>query len=97
VVIAFTTTKELFPTAIAGTSTGTVNLFPFFGAAVFQPLMGAILDRVGRVGGVYPASAYGWAFLACLIATIIAFVAILFMKETFPKPSASGAVTPSAG
>jgi sugar phosphate permease len=97
VVIAFTATKELFPTAIAGTSTGTVNLFPFFGGAVFQPMMGAILDKVGRVGGVYPASAYGWAFLACLIATIIAFIAILFMKETFPKPSASGAVTPSAG
>lgn len=97
VVIAFTTTKELFPTAIAGTSTGTLNLFPFFGGAVFQPMMGAILDKVGKVGGVYPASAYGWAFLASLMATIIAFIAILFMKETFPQPSASGAGTPSAG
>jgi sugar phosphate permease len=97
VIIAFTATKELFPTAIAGTSTGTVNLFPFVGGAVFQPLMGAILDRIGKVGGVYPASAYGGAFFACLIATIIAFIAIVFMKETFPKPSASGAVTPSAG
>ena len=97
VVIAFTATKELFPTAIAGTSTGTVNLFPFVGGAVFQPLMGAILDKVGKVGGVYSAAAYGWAFLACLIATIIAFIAIVFMKETFPRPSASGAITPSAG
>jgi sugar phosphate permease len=97
VIIAFTATKELFPTAIAGTSTGTVNLFPFVGGAVFQPVMGAILDRIGKVEGVYPASAYGGAFFACLIATIIAFIAIVFMKETFPKPSASGAVTPSAG
>jgi len=97
VVIAFTATKELFPTAIAGTSTGTVNLFPFVGGAVFQPLMGAILDKIGKVGGVYPAAAYGWAFFACLIATIIAFIAIVFMKETFPRPSASGAITPSAG
>lgn len=97
VVIAFTATKELFPTAIAGTSTGTVNLFPFVGGAVSQPLMGAILDKVGKVGGVYPAAAYGWAFLACLIATIIAFIAIVFMKETFPRPVASGAITPSAG
>jgi sugar phosphate permease len=85
VVIAFTTTKELFPTAIAGTSTGTVNLFPFFGGAVFQPLMGAILDKVGKVGGVYPPSAYELAFFASFIATIIAFIAILFMKETFPR------------
>ncbi len=93
VVIAFTATKELFPTAIAGTSTGTVNLFPFFGAAVFQPVMGAILDRVGKVGGIYPASAYGWAFLACLLATIIAFIAIAFMKETFPRPVSEGSAS----
>ncbi len=85
VVIAFTATKELFPTAIAGTSTGTVNLFPFFGGAVFQPLMGVVLDKVGKVGGVYPVSGYGWAFFASLMATIIAFIAILFMKETFPR------------
>ncbi len=85
VVIAFTATKELFPTTIAGTSTGTVNLFPFFGGAVFQPLMGAILDKGGKVGGIYPASAYEWAFFASFIATIIAFIAILFMKETFSR------------
>jgi sugar phosphate permease len=86
VVIGFTAAKELFPTSIAGTSTGTMNLFPFFGGAVFQPLMGVILDRVGKIGGVYPDSAYRWAFFACLISAIIALIAILFMKETFPKP-----------
>jgi sugar phosphate permease len=94
VVIAFTATKELFPTAIAGTSTGTVNLFPFFGGAVFQPLMGAVLDKVGKVGGVYPVSGYGWAFFASFIATMIAFIAILFMKETFPRPNLQHKGTP---
>lgn len=94
VVIAFTTTKELFPTAIAGTSTGTVNLFPFFGGAVFQPLMGAILDKVGKAGGVYPPPAYEWAFFASFIATIIAFIAILFMKETFPEPISENKISP---
>jgi len=94
VVIAFTATKELFPTAIAGTSTGTVNLFPFLGGAVFQPLMGAILDTVGKAGGVYPASAYSWAFLACLIATIIALIAIVFMKETLPRPISERKTSP---
>jgi len=86
IVIGFASAKELFPTSIAGTSTGTVNLFPFLGAAVFQPMMGAILDRAGKVGGVYPPIAYRWAFFACLISAIIALIAILFMKETFPKP-----------
>jgi sugar phosphate permease len=96
VVIGFTATKELFPTSIAGTSTGTVNLFPFFGGAVFQPLMGAILDKVGKGGGVYPASAYRWAFFACFIATIIAFIAILFMKETFPRSNRQYKGSPSS-
>jgi sugar phosphate permease len=85
VVIGFAAAKELFPTAIAGTSTGTANLFPFLGGAVFQPLMGTILDRVGKVGGVYPASAYRWAFLVGLIGAVTALIAILFMKETFPR------------
>jgi hypothetical protein len=49
--------------------------------------MGAVLDKVGKVGGVYPVSGYGWTFFASLIATIIAFIAILFMKETFPRPN----------
>ncbi len=82
VIIAFTATKELFPKDITGTSTGAVNFFAFFGGAVFQPLMGMMLDKIGRTGGVYPPSAYRWAFFGCFIAIIIAFGAILFMKET---------------
>ncbi len=35
-VIGFTAAKELFPLEIAGTSVGTVNLFPFLGGAIFQ-------------------------------------------------------------
>ena len=45
VVIGFTTTKELFPVQIAGTSTGLVNLFPFAGGALFQPFLGRCLHR----------------------------------------------------
>jgi len=44
VVIGFTAAKELFPTQIAGTSTGMVNLFPFAGGALFQPLCTGLPD-----------------------------------------------------
>jgi sugar phosphate permease len=44
VVVGFTTTKELFPVQIAGTSTGLVNLFPFAGGALFQPFLGYLLE-----------------------------------------------------
>jgi len=53
VVIGFTTTKELFPVQIAGTSTGLVNIFPFAGGAVFQPLLGYLLERPGKAGDAF--------------------------------------------
>ncbi len=55
VIIGFTTTKELFPIEIAGTSVGTVNLFPFLGGAIFQPLLGWVLE-------LYPRTASGAYF-----------------------------------
>ncbi len=87
VVIAFTTTKELFPVEIAGTSVGTVNLFPFLGGAVMQIVLGRILDAYGKVGeGMYPMEAYSAMLFVLLLSGVVALVSILFMKETFPVP-----------
>ena len=82
VVVGFTTTKELFPVQIAGTSTGLVNLFPFAGGAVFQPFLGYLLERQGRVAGAFTVAGYQQAFLALFICALIAFVSCLFLKET---------------
>ncbi len=85
VIVAFTANKELFPKEIAGTSTGLVNIFPFAGGAVFPPVMGYIMDKVGRVGGAYPVEAYQRAFLFCLLAALAAFLSVCFMKETLKR------------
>lgn len=82
VVIAFTATKELFPIEIAGTSVGTVNLFPFAGGAVFQPVLGHIIDRFGASAGATPVAGYRAAFLLCTLSGLIALASISFMKET---------------
>lgn len=82
VVIGFTAAKELFPTQIAGTSTGMVNLFPFAGGALFQPLIGLILDSSGRLGNIYSSQAYRISFVGFLLAAIVAFVSVPFMRET---------------
>jgi len=82
VVIGFTTNKELFPVQIAGTATGIVNLFPFAGGAVFQPLLGYFLERNGTVAGSFTPAAYQRAFLILFIAAVLAFVASLFLKES---------------
>jgi sugar phosphate permease len=82
VVIGFTTTKELFPVQIAGTSTGLVNIFPFAGGAVFQPLLGYLLESHGRVKGAFTLAGYEQAFLLLFFCGLIAFLASLRLQET---------------
>ncbi|MBM3300414.1 MAG: MFS transporter [Deltaproteobacteria bacterium] len=91
VVIGFTTTKELFPVEIAGTSVGTVNLFPFLGGAVAQPILGWILDSYPRTAsGAYSLEGYQALILVLLAASITAFACTFFVKETFPIPGGAG-------
>jgi len=85
VILAFTTIKELFPIEIAGTSVGTVNLFPFLGGAVFMPLLGSVLDAYPQTAtGGYPLEAYKTLLLILLGASLVSLVCTFFMKETYP-------------
>jgi sugar phosphate permease len=86
VVMAFTTTKELFPVEMAGTSVGMVNFFPFFGGAVFQPLLGRVLDAYGKNdAGQYPVEAYRMVLLVLLAASVLSLACTFLMKETYRK------------
>ena len=85
VVIGFTTNKELFPVQMAGTATGIVNLFPFAGGAVFQPLLGYILQQNSTAEGTFSPAAYQQAFVILFIAGVIAFFASLFLKESMVR------------
>jgi len=84
VIFAFTIIKELFPTEIAGTSTGMVNLFPFLGGAVFMPLLGRVLDAYPKSdSGGYSLEAYSMLILILLVASVISLVCTFLTKETF--------------
>jgi sugar phosphate permease len=85
VVIGFTANKELFPVQIAGTATGLVNLFPFAGGAVFQPVLGYLLERQGRVDGAFTAAGYHQAFLALFACAVIALGASCLVRETLKR------------
>lgn len=85
VVIGFSATKELFPVQIAGTSIGLVNLFPFAGGAVFQPILGSILQSHTSSGDIYSAAAYQAAFIVLLVCAVIALLASLFIRETMER------------
>ncbi len=86
VVIGFTTTKELFPVEIAGTSVGTVNLFPFLGGAVYMPLLGRILDAYPQAGNNgYSVEGYSTLLLVLFVSSVIALICTFAMKETFQR------------
>lgn len=86
VIMGFTATKELFPVEIAGTSVGTVNLFPFLGGAVFMPLLGRILDAYPRtVADAYPVEGYRTVLVVLFVASVLALACTLVMKDTFRR------------
>ncbi len=82
VVIGFTTNKELFPVQMTGTATGMINLFPFLGGAVFQPILGFVLELNGKVNDAFTVSGYRQAFLILFACSVIALIASFFLKET---------------
>lgn len=84
VIMGFTSTKELFPVEIAGTSVGTVNFFPFFGGAVFMPVLGRVLDAYPKTAaGGYPVDGYHMILVILLLASLIALACTFVMKETY--------------
>ena len=85
VVVAFTANKELFPVSIAGTATGLINLFPFAGGAVFQPLLGFVLESRGKVDDQFVLAGYQLAFEVLFVSSLIALVASFFIKETMKR------------
>jgi len=86
VVVGFTAAKELFPVQIAGTSVGTVNLFPFLGGAVFMPILGRILDAYPKSPtGAFPQEAYSIIILILMGASLVSLICTFVMKETYPK------------
>lgn len=85
VVVGFTLVKELFPKPIAGTATGFVNLFPFAGGALFQPFLGYLLERGGKVGNAFTVAAYREALAALFVSALLACIAALFVKETMVR------------
>lgn len=89
VVVAFTSGKELFPVEMAGTAVGLVNLFPFLGGAVMQPVLGMVLEAQGRTAaGTFSPETYGKAFLLYFFASLIALAAAVLCKETLKRARA---------
>ena len=64
-----------------GTAMGFLNPAPFLGVAIFQPLTGYLMDRVGKIGGHFPFEAYQHAFILCLFSLSVASIASFFLLK----------------
>lgn len=81
-VIGFTSARELFPAGIAGTCFGLLNLFPFAGGALLQPLLGHILESNGKTGQAFTVAGYRQAFFVLFLFSLAALLSSLLVKET---------------
>ena len=79
--------KEVNPPNLAGIAMGTANMGGFLGGAIYQVMLGKILDLNWDqviVDGVriYPLHAYRVAFLVCFVTALMGIGAGLLVKET---------------
>jgi sugar phosphate permease len=86
--VLLTITKELFPPWLTGTAVGLINPAAFLSTALYQPLTGFLLDRVGRLdSGAYPLEAYQLVFIFFIISIIIGLIATIMLS--LPKTHTS--------
>jgi MFS family permease len=86
-ILGFAAVRELNSPAAAGAALGIVNAVVTGAGALYQPLLGALLDLAwtGELAGgarVYTAGAYSTAFGVLVAGTVLGIACILLMRET---------------
>jgi len=90
-ITGFAAAREINPPAVSATAIGLVNGLVTGAGALFQPLLGWLLDlnwKGEMIAGarVYDASAYRIALTAVVIGCVIGFLCSLAMRETYCRP-----------
>jgi sugar phosphate permease len=68
---------------MAGTATGLINIFPFLGGAIFQVVLGAVLDSQGITpSGGFTLQGFRYAFLVLFLCGLIACISSFLIQET---------------
>jgi len=83
--VAAAASKELFPLSIAGTAVGLLNLFPFFGGALYQVVIGGILSWAQQGGHYTPIKGYRYMFYFALASAVLSLVTAYLLTETLKK------------
>lgn len=88
--LAFSVVKEINPLMISGTALGFMNTVNSLGGAIFQPIIGHLLDHVwdGKMvhdTPVYTLGNYQFALFSLVLVLLFAVVILPFIKETHCK------------
>jgi MFS family permease len=70
------------PHSFIATANGMLNIWYFVGGALFQAVMGIVLDFYGKVGDKFPVASYQAAFIACMVALVIGAIAMFFTADS---------------
>jgi sugar phosphate permease len=73
--------KEVNPHALSGMATSLVNTGIFLGAAIYQPLIGWVLDRASAGRGAYAMYDYRYALGVLLLFSAAGVCAATYLKE----------------
>jgi hypothetical protein len=92
-IVGFAAAREHNAAALSGTAIGLVNGMVTGAGALYQPLLGWMLDLAwkGEMAGgarVYDAQAFRFAFSTLVIGALIGFLCTLAMRETYCRPKA---------
>jgi sugar phosphate permease len=77
--------RETTSGPILGLTSGLLNPFPLLGPAILQGWTGALVNRVDRVGGIYPPAAYKSAFTVCLLFIISCLMLCALLRKLLPE------------
>lgn len=90
-IVGFAAAREHNPVAFSATAIGLVNGLVTGAGALFQPLLGWLLDlnwegRMVAGARVYDPSAYRIAFGAIIVGCVVGFLCTLALRETYCRP-----------
>lgn len=89
--MCFALVREVNPPALAGTAIGVVNAMVTGTGAIYQPLIGSIMDHVwsGKIvdgARIYAPADYRAGFLVIICGLLLGLICAITMRETWCKP-----------
>jgi MFS family permease len=92
-IVCFALAKENHPSQLSGTAIGFVNAMVTGAGALFQPLVGVLLDvawtgETAHGARVYSIDAYHLAFASLIVCCLGGLACLLAVRETYCRPQA---------